>query len=99
MAAVLSESVLDRNGPKWSKRPFFEQNKNTANGNTASENLVVFLCWEISAQGVSKNMVGNCVLIFYGSLPALNFHLRCYRLRCFGFVRILVKLTLFRTGF
>ena len=35
--------------------------------------------------GVSKNMVGNCVLIFffYGFLPALNFHLQCYRLRCF----------------
>ena len=45
-----------------------------------------FLCWEISAQGVSKNMVGNCVLIFFcGFLPALNFHLQCYRLRCFSF--------------
>ena len=26
--------------------------------------MVAFLCWEILAQGVSKNMVGNCVLIF-----------------------------------
>ena len=44
-----------------------EQNKNTANGNTASENLVVcfLVCWENSAHGVSKNMVGNCVLIFF----------------------------------
>ena len=33
------------------------------------------LCWEISARGVSKNMVRNCVLIFHG------------RLRCFSFAR------------
>ena len=25
MAAVLSESVLDQNGPKWSKRPFWSK--------------------------------------------------------------------------
>ena len=41
-----------------------EQNENTANSNTASENLVAFLCCEIVAQGVSKNMLGNHVLIF-----------------------------------
>ena len=67
------------------------KNKNTANGNTASENSVVFLlCWEISVQGVNKNMVGNCVLIFYGFLPALYFHLQCYRLQCFCFARFWV---------
>ena len=33
-------------------------------------------------------MVGNCVLIFYGFLPALDFHLQCYRLRCFAFARL-----------
>ena len=32
-------------------------------------------------------MVGNCVLILYGLLPAPDFHLQCYRLRCFTFVR------------
>ena len=52
------------------------------------KNLVVFLYWEILVQGVSKNMVGNCVLIFFGLLPALNFHLECYRLRCFSFARL-----------
>ena len=37
-------------------------------GNTASENLVVFLCWELSAQGISKNMVGNCVMVIFMDL-------------------------------
>ena len=46
-----------------------------------------FLCWKISARGVSKNMVGNCVLNLYGFLPALNFHLQCYHLRCFSFAQ------------
>ena len=33
-------------------------------------------------------MVGNCVLIFFnGFLPALYFHLQCYRLRCSSFAR------------
>ena len=32
-------------------------------------------------------MVGNCGLIFFGFLPALNFHLQCYRLRCFSFAQ------------
>ena len=27
-------------------------------------------------------MVGNCVLIFCVFLPALHFHLQCYRLQC-----------------
>ena len=50
-----------------------------------------FLCWEISAQGVSKNVVGNCVLIFfYGFLHALDSHLQCYRLRCFSFAQLMV---------
>ena len=28
------------------------------------------------------------MLIFYGFLPALDFHLQCYRLRCFSFARL-----------
>ena len=35
-------------------------------------------------------MVGNCVLIFYASLPAFNFHLQCYCLRCFSLARIVL---------
>ena len=41
---------------------------------TLQVKMLLFFVLEISAQGVSKNMVGNCVLIFHGFLPALHFH-------------------------
>ena len=35
------------------------------------------------------------MLIFYGILPALHFHLQCYRLRCFSFARK-IEIDIFR---
>ena len=59
----------------------------------------LILCWAISAQGVSKNIVGNCVLIFYGFLPALSFHLQCYRLWWFSFARKIFHKLMGRTAY
>ena len=59
----------------------FGQAQNTANGSNAS---FLFLCWESSAQGVNKNMVGNCVLISCGFLLEPNCHLpdKCLLMGC-----------------
>ena len=62
---------------------------NTANGNTASENRVVFfVLGNFGARGKQEHGRELCADFFYGFLRALNLHLQCYRLRNFSVARL-----------